>query len=99
MGGFRGKIYPINPRATMLQGLRVYASVRELPERPDLAIVCAPRQVALNVVDDCAHVGIPLCADMPAARADSHMGLGGKRFLPRSFTNADGHNFGDIVAS
>jgi acetyl coenzyme A synthetase (ADP forming)-like protein len=56
--GFRGAVYPVNPRATTIQGLRAYPSVRELPEPVDLAVVAVPRDAVLGVVDDCAARGV-----------------------------------------
>jgi acetyl coenzyme A synthetase (ADP forming)-like protein len=55
---FRGNVYPVNPKATRIGGLRVYSSVRELPEVVDLAILATPRDAILDVVDDCAARGV-----------------------------------------
>ncbi len=41
-GGFAGAIYPVNPKYHSLAGLLAYASVKDLPEAPDLAIICTP---------------------------------------------------------
>lgn len=41
-GGFRGAVYPVNPKYTELGGQPVFAGVAELPATPDLAIVCTP---------------------------------------------------------
>ena len=55
---FHGKIYPVNPKVSELNGIRVYPSVRDLPEHVDLAIVAVPRDAVLKVVDDCAARGV-----------------------------------------
>jgi len=39
---FNGAVYPVNPKHTTLLGHRCYASVREVPEDIDLAIVALP---------------------------------------------------------
>ena len=39
-GGYPGKLYPINPKAKEIAGLKAYPDVRGLPEIPDLAMVC-----------------------------------------------------------
>lgn len=57
-GEFRGVVYPVNPKATTIRGLRAYPSVRELPEPVDLAVVAVPRDAVLGVVDDCAARGV-----------------------------------------
>ena len=41
-GGFAGPIFPVNPHASTLAGLRCVASVGDLPEGVDLAIICVP---------------------------------------------------------
>jgi acetyl coenzyme A synthetase (ADP forming)-like protein len=56
--GYVGPIYPINPNATDLDGVRCYANVREAPAGIDLAIVTVPRQAVLSVADDCAAAGV-----------------------------------------
>ncbi|HEY7521682.1 MAG TPA: acetate--CoA ligase family protein [Methylomirabilota bacterium] len=38
--GYTGRIYPINPKYTELLGRRCYASMHELPERPDVVALC-----------------------------------------------------------
>lgn len=37
--GFPGTLYPINPKADEIQGLKAYPDLAALPETPDLAIV------------------------------------------------------------
>jgi len=56
--GFRGAVYPVNPNATVIGALRAYASLAELPEAPDLAVIAVPRDAVLAVVDDCAARGV-----------------------------------------
>ena len=41
-GGFKGAIYPVNPKYDQLGGLPAYATVKDLPAAPDLAIICTP---------------------------------------------------------
>lgn len=38
-GRFKGTIYPVNPRAQAIEGVRAYPSVSDLPEAPDLVIL------------------------------------------------------------
>jgi acetyl coenzyme A synthetase (ADP forming)-like protein len=56
--GFCGPVFPVNPRAYEILGLKACGSVRDLPQQFDLAILTVPREVVLNVVDDCAARGV-----------------------------------------
>ncbi|MES2073290.1 MAG: bifunctional acetate--CoA ligase family protein/GNAT family N-acetyltransferase [Pseudomonadota bacterium] len=40
--GFKGAIFPVNPKYDKLHGLPVYARVKDLPETPELAVICTP---------------------------------------------------------
>lgn len=55
--GFRGEIFPVNPRGGIIRGLTAYKSVRDLPQAPDhVGIVVAANHV-LGVLEDCAARG------------------------------------------
>ena len=56
--GFRGRIYPVNPNAQEILGLRCYPSVTSLPEVVDLAIIVASTSLAAAVVRECAEKGV-----------------------------------------
>lgn len=57
-GGYRGKIYPVNPSEKNVLGFRTYTSIAELPEVPDLAIITIPAEKAIEAVDECGKKGI-----------------------------------------
>ena len=40
--GFRGKIFPVNPKYDRIGELKCYPDVARLPEAPDLAVVAVP---------------------------------------------------------
>lgn len=67
---FRGPIYPVNPKAAELQGLRAYRSVREIPEPVDLAVIAVPREAVAAVVDDCAARGVKALVVITAGFAE-----------------------------
>ncbi len=56
--GFTGAIYPVNPRATEILGLRCYPSVRDIGQPIDLAIIAVPAPDVERVVEDCAHANV-----------------------------------------
>ncbi len=56
--GFPGSLYPINPKARELGGLRAYPDLASLPEVPDLAIVCVAARLVPSILEECARVGL-----------------------------------------
>ena len=57
-GGFRGTVFPVNPKAEQIAGARAYPNVRELPEAPDLALVAVRAEAVPDVVRECAEAGV-----------------------------------------
>jgi acyl-CoA synthetase (NDP forming) len=55
--GDQGKIFPVNPNRTTVQGLTAYPNVAALPETPDVAIVIVPASSALESVTALAERG------------------------------------------
>jgi acyl-CoA synthetase (NDP forming) len=57
-GGFKGKIYPINPMRQEVQGLRCYPSLASLPEVPELVLIVVAGDKAIEAVEECAARGV-----------------------------------------
>ncbi|MBN1406963.1 MAG: acetate--CoA ligase family protein [Calditrichaceae bacterium] len=55
---YRGKIYPVNPNADVINDLQVYPSINALPEIPDLAIVLLPFQMVADALEQLGKFGI-----------------------------------------
>lgn len=55
--GFKGNIYPINPKASQIQGCKAYASVMDLPEVPDLAVIVIPYMYVPNALRELGEKG------------------------------------------
>lgn len=51
--GFPGRLYPVNPSADTVLGLRAYPSISALPEPPDVVFIAVPREHVLDVVRQC----------------------------------------------
>ena len=58
--GFQGRIYPVNPKADAIDGVKAYPSVTAIPERTDLVIVGTPAATVPQVLEDCAAAGVPV---------------------------------------
>ena len=57
-GGFAGPVYPVNPRARSMEGLRCLASVADLPDQVDLAVVAVPAAAITEVAEQCGQRGV-----------------------------------------
>jgi len=57
-GGYKGKVYPINPTMEEAFGLKAYPSVRAVPDYVDLAIIVIPAEASVVAVEDCAAKGV-----------------------------------------
>jgi acetyl coenzyme A synthetase (ADP forming)-like protein len=57
-GEFTGPVYPVNPHAGSVAGVRAYPSVGAIPDTVDLAIVATPAPTVLDVVEECAAAGV-----------------------------------------
>jgi acyl-CoA synthetase (NDP forming) len=55
--GFKGKIYPVNPKIAEVLGYKCYPNVSAIPEHVDLVIMAVPRTEAPAVLEDCARAG------------------------------------------
>lgn len=64
--GYRGTIYPINPKGGNILGLTAYPSINALPETPDLAVVVIPYPQVPAAMTEIGEKGIPACVVITA---------------------------------
>lgn len=57
-GGFGGKVFPINPNAEEILGLRAYRSVLDVKGTIDSAIIAVPAAAVAGVLEECGKKGI-----------------------------------------
>ena len=55
---FNGKIYPVNPKGGIIEGLQAYTNVLEIPGEVDLAIIVVNAKFVLDTIDQCHQKGI-----------------------------------------
>jgi acetyltransferase len=55
---FPGKIFPVNPFADEILGVKCYPNLKAIPEEVDLAIICIPAKIVLKAVKDCIKKGV-----------------------------------------
>jgi len=56
--GFEGKLYPVNPNAEEVQGVKAYKSIKDIPEPVDVAIVLIPAKQTPKVVKECCEAKV-----------------------------------------
>jgi acetate---CoA ligase (ADP-forming) len=57
-GGFGGQVYPVNPRASEIDGHPCFADIASLPQTPDLVVIAIPAPEVREVVEACGARGI-----------------------------------------
>lgn len=56
--GYRDRVYPVNPQAEEILGLRCYQTLGGVPEVPDLAILAVPASGAMAAIQECIEKGV-----------------------------------------
>ena len=53
MGGYQGKLYPVNPKGEMVFNHPAYPRITEIPEPVDLAVIAIPARFIIEAIQDC----------------------------------------------
>jgi acyl-CoA synthetase (NDP forming) len=53
LGGYQGKLYPVNPREETILGHKAYPKLSLISEPVDLAIIAIPAHLTMEAVQDC----------------------------------------------
>lgn len=56
--GYEGNIYPVNPKADEIEGLKCYPDLASIGEVPDLVMVIIPAKVVPSIIEQCAKLGV-----------------------------------------
>jgi acetyltransferase len=52
-GGYKGTLYPVNPKAKSIQCIKAYPSILDIPDPVDLAMIILPPKAALKAIEEC----------------------------------------------
>lgn len=55
---YEGAVFPVNPRHKSLMGMKVYASIKKIPDPVDLAIIATPPDSVPDLIHECGACGI-----------------------------------------
>lgn len=56
--GFAGAVYPVNPHSTVVQSVRAWRTVEEIPDPVDLAVLVVPASQVPDAVEACGRKGV-----------------------------------------
>ncbi|MFH0933348.1 MAG: acetate--CoA ligase [Nitrospirota bacterium] len=69
--GYQGAVYPINPEASEILGLKAYPSILDVPDEIELAVVVVPPKRVLEVIDQCGEKKISAAVIITAGFRES----------------------------
>ena len=57
-GGYEGRVFPVNLKTKQILGMEAFASVCEIEETVDIAILALPRKTILESIHQCGEAGV-----------------------------------------
>jgi acetyltransferase len=57
-GGYKGKLFPINPKGGTILGQKVYKDILDVPEIVDVAAIAVPAKYVVQTVESCGKKGV-----------------------------------------
>ncbi len=69
--GFTGPVYPVNPAATEIEGVRAFPSVIDIPGEVEMAVITVPAAAVPGVARQCADKGVRVLVVISAGFAES----------------------------
>ncbi|HJT37417.1 MAG TPA: GNAT family N-acetyltransferase, partial [Actinomycetota bacterium] len=56
--GFTGPVYPVNPKAEVVQSVVAYPTIRDVPGSVEMAVIVVPAEAVADVARDCGEKGV-----------------------------------------
>ncbi len=56
--GFNGEVFPVNPQADSIDGMKAYSSSKELPKKIDLAVIAVKAEKVFEVAQEAIDAGV-----------------------------------------
>ncbi len=56
--GYKGRLYPINPKHDTVQGVQAYKSIEEIGARVDLAVIATQARTVPAIIEQCGRSGV-----------------------------------------
>jgi acetyltransferase len=55
---FKGTLFPVNPNVEVVNSIKSYPSILDVPDNVDLAIIVVPQPQVVKVIDECGRKGV-----------------------------------------
>ena len=74
---YNGKVFPVNPKASVIHSIKAYSTILDVPDAVDVAIIIVPKQGVIEVARQCGEKGVKGLVVISAGF--SEVGAEGKR--------------------
>jgi acetyltransferase len=55
---FNGKVFPVNPKASVIHSIKSYSTILDVPDAVDMAVIAVPREIVPEVAERCGQKGV-----------------------------------------
>lgn len=69
--GYKGRLYPINPKHDTVQGVQAYKSIEEIGARVDLAVIATQARSVPAIIEQCGRSGVKNAVVITAGFAEA----------------------------
>ncbi len=98
--GFKGKIFPVNPKASEIEGLTVVNDIADLPRGLDLGVISVPQQFVVPSLEALAEIGTKQPSlSLPVSRKSARTGIIWSRRFVKSAKRTISHCSVPIVSA
>ena len=76
-GDYKGRVWPVNPSHRRIRGAKVYRDLEQLPEAPDLGVICTPPDAVPPLIAELGRRGARAAVIVTAGFAEAREARGG----------------------
>ena len=69
--GYKGKVYPVNPKYTEVKGLTCYPDIGAVPKPCDIALIAVSGALVPGAIEQCGKAGIPFAVILSAGFSEA----------------------------
>lgn len=70
-GGYRGKLYPVNPNARSILGVKTYPTLQDIGETVEVAVIAVPAPLVQVIIEECKQLGVSYAVVITAGFAEA----------------------------